>query len=545
MLDRLRSAWQATVDNHTTLRTVFLWEGLTQPTQVVRQEEEVPFRIHDWTSAGLDIGPALDAFALQRRQEGFDLSSAPLMDIDLVIHEDGPPHLIWNFHHLVLDGWSAVMVLDEVLDRYHGNPPPAAPPFRNYVAWLQQQDHSAAAAHWQQVLKGFGTASFNQLSRSSESPLFVHQQESMALEPQTWAALSARAREFRCTPNTLVQAAWSVVQSAYSNSPDVVFGVTTSGRPADLLGVDTIAGLFLSTLPFRVNLEPERDLGAWLPDIQRQQLSLNEYQFSSLADIIRNSNLASGSAIFDTILIFENFPGSATRHGELSVQNKTVFEQTDVPLTLMAGVSETLEVLAHFDSNRFTAAQVDGMLTHLQHVLGQMTTAATVGDLLTLPHDQQKELRLWASTPAPDTVAPNTVTREIIGDLFAAQAKRSPEVVAVRDDNREITYRELEEASNQLAHLLRASGLAGGDRVVVSVPRSVDLAVVLLAVVKAGCAYVPLDAKTPKARIRQIASEAGATLTIDDVFLAAPDLGNELTASPRLRLTHKRRPVTR
>ena len=256
-----KRAWQQVVERHPILRTLFLWERRDEPLQVVRRRVDLPCVQEDWRGLSpVEQQTRLQAYLEADRDRDFELSRAPLMRLALIRLAEEVFHFIWSRHHLLLDRWSSSLVLREVFafhqafqrgEDLHLEP---ARPYRDYIAWLRRQDRGRAEAFWREKLKDFAGPTALGIDRAPGGlpGEIVYDRQQLRLSGATTAALRSLARRQRLTLNTLVQGAWALVLSRYSGEEDVVFGVTVAGRPADLAGVESIAGLFINTLPVRV-----------------------------------------------------------------------------------------------------------------------------------------------------------------------------------------------------------------------------------------------------------------------------------------------------
>ncbi|MCP4660178.1 MAG: non-ribosomal peptide synthetase, partial [bacterium] len=272
------------------------------------------------------------------RDRGFELGAAPLMRLALFELGEGAFQFTWSFHHLYLDGWSQALVLGDMFRCYaalaQGRPPSLSRsrPYRDYIAWLERQDPEEAGSYWQELLRGFTSPTL--LGRQDDSPgeHRDYRQAGLRLSDASSSGLQSLARNHRLTLNTLVQGAWAVLLGRYSGQGDVVFGATVSGRPAELPGVESIAGLFINTLPVRVQVDPGEPLVPWLEQFQARQAELRRYEHSPLDQVQKWSGLPAGQALFDHILVFENYPvDSALRESPpgLEITEARPWEQTN------------------------------------------------------------------------------------------------------------------------------------------------------------------------------------------------------------------------
>jgi amino acid adenylation domain-containing protein/non-ribosomal peptide synthase protein (TIGR01720 family) len=535
-----QAAWQQVVDRHPALRTVFVWDGLAEPVQAALRQAELPWRLEDWRADE----PATQQRRLQDwlaedRRRGFALSEAPLMR--MALFQTGPERFefVWSSHHLLMDGWSLPIVLNEVFALYagrtHGQPRQLPPPqpFRSYLAWLQRQDLQQAEQFWRRTLAGFHTPTPLVVDRAQRPETATHgsAQQRIQLDPATTATLVAMARQAGLTLNTLIQGAWALLLSIYSGADDVVFGATVSGRPPELAGVEQIIGLLINTLPVRVLVEPGAPLTMWLHALQTRLAEMRQFEYSPLVQIQQWSEVAPGQPLFESIVVFENYPvdPSAAAEGAqipLQIGAPRMVERTNYPLTLISALEGALSLRLLYDEDRFDPAAIERMLGHLHTLLAAFATQPEqpVGWLSPLSAVERQLLSAWNATA---TAAP---LDRCVHHLAADQAERTPDVPAVIYADytpgapprlEQLSYDQLNRRANRLAHHLRALGVGPDTPVAVCLPRSCDLAVAVLGVLKAGGAYLPLDPAYPAERLSLMLHDAHAPLVVTRVQLAA------------------------
>ncbi len=526
-----KQVWQRAMESHAALRTLFMWERRDKPLQVVRQQVKLPWSEHDWRELSPDEQQQqLEAFLQADRAQGFDLAKAPLMRLTLIRLAEERYQFIWSFHHLLLDGWSASRLINEVFTQYEafqrGEDLLLIPsrPYRDYIAWLQRQDLSQAEAYWRQTLRDFATATRLPFDRSpgawsGSEQAYADQQ--VRLSPAITDALQALARQQQVTLNTLVQGAWAILLSRYGDQTDVVFGATVAGRPPDLAGVEAMIGLFINTLPVRVQVLPEVTLATWLKALQRQQAEARQYEYSPLAQVQSWSEIARGQALFESILVFENYPVSnpITTQGEsITIYNVRFFEKTNYPLTVTIEPEEALGLQFSYNSDCFDHATIGRILGHFQTVLAGMVAqpAARLSDLpLLTTAERQQILVEWNQTQA------DYPHEKCIHHLFEAQVEQTPEAMAVVFADQSLTYRELNRRANQLAHYLQSLGVGPEKLVGICLERSLELMVAVLGVLKAGGAYVPLDPTHPPERLAFMVADTQAPLLLTQTRFVA------------------------
>ncbi|GAA4791374.1 non-ribosomal peptide synthase/polyketide synthase [Streptomyces ziwulingensis] len=520
-------AWQEVADRTPALRTSVHWQGLPHPVQVVHHRAELPVTHLDWR--GLTPGrraEATERLLAEDRAAGMELTAAPLTRVTLAALPGDEVLLLWSSHHLILDGWSTGQLLTEVCERYAARtggpaaPPPPRRPFADFLRWLSEQDEQAAERHWSDLLAGFGEATPLPYDRT---PAEAHRARSESavhheLDPDVSGRLRETAARGGLTVNTVVQAAWALLLARHSGREDVVFGTTVSGRPAELPGVDTMIGMFINTVPTRVRV-PDGDVLPWLRQLQERQSDARHVDFLSLARIQALSEVPAGRALFDSMVVFENYPvdESATARTGVAVEEVRADDATTFPLCLRAHLSDRLGFDLAYDAALFDRATVERAAARLAALLTRLADGldGRVTDLDPLTAADRELLARW------NTTARRQPPRSPVA-LFAEQARRTPDARALSDGDREVTYRELDGWSDRVAAALLADGLAAEDRVALLMDRRAELVVAQLAVLKAGGAYLPVDTRAPGERRAALLAQAGVTasLTADRVAAA-------------------------
>ncbi|QIR37149.1 amino acid adenylation domain-containing protein [Tolypothrix sp. PCC 7910] len=506
-------AWQQVVAKHSIFRTAFVWENEQQPLQVVYRQVKVSVEIHDWQELSTQQQQQqLENFLQSQQQQGLSLSQAALMRLNLIKCSADKYQFIWNSHHILLDGWSLPLVFQDLLQLYQAIsqgeslPEQSTKSYRNYIAWLQQQDLTLAEEFWREKLKGFTaptplTVDKPLSNRKQQKSSYSEQQ--IQLTAQATSALQNFTRQHQLTINNLVQATWAMLLCRYSRETDVVFGATVSGRPPALTGVESMVGLFINTLPVRVQFSSETQVLDLLKNLQTQQVESEQFSYSSLVEIQGWSEVPRGRSLFESIVVFENYPvdaASATRsqnHG-FSIDSIHAVEQTNYPLTVIAIPREQFLVKISYDNSRFDDATITRMLGHFQILLEGIVSnpEERISELPLLTKPEQQQLLVeWNNTHV------DYPRDKFIHQLFEEQVNKTPNAIAVVFENQQLTYQELNTRANQLAHYLQSLGVSADTLVGICVERSLEMVVGLLGILKAGGAYVPLDPDYPTERL--------------------------------------------
>ncbi|WP_414526626.1 amino acid adenylation domain-containing protein [Nodularia chucula] len=531
-LAAFRQAWQRVVERHSVLRTAFHYSELEKPLQVVYDYVDLPWQELDWCDfEATEQEAKLTEFLERDCNCGFDVQQPPLMRCAVIRLEANKYQFIWSHHHLLMDGWCNGILLTEVFTLYKALcqgqylilPPPT--PYGSYILWLQQQNPEQAESYWHKHLQdftaptvlgigdwGLGTGDWEEVEERKSLLTTSHS----ALLSQQTETLQNFVRQHRLTLNTLVQGAWALLLSRYSGENDVVFGTTVSGRPPELPQVESIVGLFINTLPVRVDVDGQAELIPWLQQLQGEQVEREQYSYSSLVDIQGWSSVPRGTPLFESLLVFENYPVSIESviksfDQTLQIEDTQGFEKTNYPLALTVIPGEQLLFKVSYDICYFDAETISRLLGNLETLLISMVKNPEQRlAQISILTDQERKLILeeWNQTTQ---IYPNLC----IHQLFEAQVERTPDEIALVFGEECLSYRELNNKANQLAHYLQQLGVKPETTVGICLERSPEMLISMLGVLKAGGVYLPLDPAYPDERVRWILDDAkvGVMLT--------------------------------
>jgi amino acid adenylation domain-containing protein len=553
-----REAWTRVVHRHPVLRTFFVWEGRDEPVQCVCTRVQVPWQDRDWREG---IEPSrqrlthqqLAAYLAADRARAFCFNEAPLVRFHLLRLERSAFQFVWSFHHILMDGWSLSMLVREAfaIYRHLTQATPLqledSPPYRDFVVWNLRQDHANARESWRQRLRGFRTPTALRLDAPPEGTKETDESanpEWIRLSEPATARLRNTAKRCRCTLSTLVQAAWAMLLRCYSGESDLVFGVTIAGRAANLPRVDRMIGLFINTLPVRICIGAADRLSTLLADLMRQQIQRDELSYCSLAEVQAVSEVSGGTPLFDSIIVFENYPIDTPLSGAddpLAINNFEFFERTGYPLTLLVMPHDELTLKLSYDVSRFNRASVVRLLRNVGMLLENIAINpdGRVGDYEIRSRDDLALIREINRTEAAWDLAKPVHARieqqaELTPDAVALLVPATPATgQAVGESVREITYSELNRRANRVAHLLRRRGVQQDQPVGIYMERSADLVIGLLGIWKAGGAYVPLDPSYPADRIQYMLRDARPRVVLTQQHLLS---SLDQTAADRVAL---------
>ncbi|MFI6652172.1 amino acid adenylation domain-containing protein [Streptomyces sp. NPDC050529] len=517
--ERMRRAGQALLERHAGLRAAFVNQADGDLVQVIpAAAATLPWQHLDLSGhAEAESTESFERFLAEDRDAHFDVDTPPLIRLALVTLEPGRFELVLTVHHALADGWSAPLLLQDLLQLYgsHGDASglPATRSYGEFLAWYTRQDRDEAARAWAAELEGVDEPTLLVPGATIEDGL---DQIEIGLPLDVSEALNRRALELGITINTVIQGAWALLLGQLTGRQDVVFGATVSGRPAAVTGVESMVGMFINTLPVRVAHQPGDTLTELLTRLQGRQAALLEHHHYSLTEIQQAVGV---QTLFDSLVVFESYPvdeegiGAATEAADgIVIGGMRTSNGTHYPLALMAAVEKNLQFLLQFTPSAFdrdTVAEYGARFVRILEQLaadpGQRTARLDVLE----PAERDRLLVEFNDTavPTPDV----TIT-----GLVEARAAEHPDEVAVVAGTESLTYREVDARADSLARELAGRGVGPESVVAVSLPRSAELVVALLAVLKAGGAYLPVDPKYPSHRLAAIFDEARPRLVLTD-----------------------------
>ncbi|MEU9166475.1 amino acid adenylation domain-containing protein [Streptomyces sp. NPDC048420] len=531
----VRAAGQALLDRHPNLRACFRRREAASPLQIVPADVELPWAEQDLS--GLEDADRESAWGRvldEERARRFDLARPPLLRYLLVRWTPDRYRLVITNHHILLDGWSKQLLVREFTALYAGEHPtalPPTPPYRDYLGWLTRQDRAAAESAWQQALEGAEEPTLLAPAAATGTTVLPHELVVELPESATAAAETA-ARKLGITLNTLVQGAWGVLLGRLTGRTDTAFGQTVTVRPPELRNVASMVGFCINTVPTRVRWNDGDTINEFLTTLQERQAALLPHQHLGLADIRR----ATGTGdLFDTLLAFESHP-AATGPGGDRVTQLTGRDATHYPLTLAVLPAHHLALRLSYRPDLYDETGARTLLDRFATVLAQLTgdPSRRVGEVEALLPGEREQLTSGGEvTSAVPSVA--------LTDLFARQAARTPDATAVVHGETRLTYAELDARASELASVMISRGAAPERRVALALPRSADLVVAILAVLKTGAAYVPLDPEYPAERLAYMLTDSAPVLLLSTREVA-PNL--PATAVPVLALDDQRPPAS-
>jgi amino acid adenylation domain-containing protein len=518
--DAFRGAWQRLAARHPVLRTSFHLDATPEPLQKVHSSVELPWSEHDWRGLGGEaLEDAMRAFLRADRAAGFRPDEAPLARLALFRVADGVYRLLWTSHHALFDGHSRRILLREVFDDYQasvGGPAFSSPErrsFGEYVGWLEGAEPPDSRAFWEEELRGFEPP--GPLGVQGDGGGGASRERHLAeLSTELAAGLRRLAGRREITLNAVLQGAWALLLSRYTGDDDVVFGATRWCRRGGFAGDEEVVGLLSNTLPLRIRLDPRRSVADTLDGVRARWVRMRPHERTHLTRIREWGGVPGGTPLFETSFGFESETVQDALHRLGPGWRRRTFDLLQwvgSPLTVIVkgGARISLEML--YDPARFGREAIGRMGEHFAAVLRAFVAdpGQPLGRIAILAPAERRRLLHELNPPA--TPGPRSTT---IHACFRAQAARTPDASAVVFGEEALTYRQLERRANRLAHRLARLGVGPDARVGVLLERGVELVVSILAVLKAGGCYLPLDPGYPAGRLALMLADGGARVLL-------------------------------
>ncbi|GAA0372815.1 non-ribosomal peptide synthase/polyketide synthase [Bacillus horti] len=510
------------IARHEVFRSLFIVDKVKQPQQVVLRERKITVAYQDITDIAQEEKLSfIQQYKLEDRERSFDLAKDVLTRLAVIKTGDHSYTWIWSYHHIVMDGWCLSTVFNELMSIYESKKKGQSVqleknvPYSRYIQWLQEQDRDEALTYWESYLSGYNEqAALPRWKNHAQRERYEQGQFSFYLSEVLTSQLIQLAAKQHVTLNTLVQTAWAILLQKYNHTDDVVFGAVVSGRPASIKGIEKMVGLFINTIPVRVK-SGEGAFTDLLKEVQQGALGAEEHSFVPLYEIQNKSILK--QQLFDHILVFENVPiqkSSAATSTELEelqfqINDFEAFEQTSYDFDVTIGPSKELFVKFSYNSFIHEASMIKQIASHFQHILAQVAVdpLIQIADIDILTPSERKTIDSFNYKKAE-------LPQLTVHQLIEEQAINNPNQTAVYYRDKKISYQEINRKANQIARHLKKIGSQHEELVGVLMDRSPQMLEAILAIWKAGGAYIPIDPEYPTSRILTILEESNARFVI-------------------------------
>jgi non-ribosomal peptide synthase protein (TIGR01720 family) len=516
-------SWQFVLRNHTILRSAFYSDAFDVPVQCVFKEVELPVEILDLRRlADEEQVVAINNYKAADRKKGFDFKNPPLLRLAFVQLSDNRYNMICTLHHIVVDGWSLPIIVEELLRTYEelANHREVIinneDKFEDYIRYLESRDISEEEAYWRNYIHEIDRSTmlpFISPTADRNSGIGEFKIEYLKIDAATTLKVQSFAKHYRLTTNTLMQGVWFHLLHHYSGNDKVTFGITVSGRPNDLPNIEKRVGMFINTIPLKSVRKEGQNLVKWLQSLQQDQVLSRQYQYAPLHNIQSWSSVQGD--LFDTLFVFENYPlskAALSNNWQLKLENVHANGQTNYPLSIQISGTDEIRIGFGYNSDLLDTVYVKEIMHHFQHVLLQFTEIneeTKLDDIRILTPTEEQRLLIEFNSTAVEYPDNKTVV-----ELFEQQVLQTPGNTALIFNDTRITYSELNAKANKLARYLRNKGVKEETLVPLCIDRGVEMVVGILGILKAGGAYVPIDTEYPLDRISYMLQDSTADFAI-------------------------------
>lgn len=512
-----KKAWKVVCHTNEVLRTVIRWEKLDEPVQIVLKDKEIPIRVLDLSEEYKEKQPVLpDKIIKDDRNETIDLTKDPLR-ITLCMLNGRQSEMVITFHHILYDGWSNAIVLREFLETYNrlskGEKPGTIEKtkYKEFFKWYRRQDKHKQREFWKSYLHGFETRTLLPYDKSKLEDIRNVETIEVEITQTLKHQLDTCWQNHNLTVSTLIYTAWGLLLQKYNNADDIIFGTAVSGRTPVLKGIDDIVGLFMNTLPLRLRATKDNTVVEIFHLISNHLKERNDYEHSSFVEIKKLSAVGSDGELFDSLIIIDNYPLYLDKNlsdiGHLTIHSYEIFEMTNFDLTWQVLLFDNMKINLHYNKDLFEVETVKRLANHFINLLKEIANhpSQKVSEIGMLSESEKEKILLEFNNSPVDYPGDKTIQQ-----LFQEQAARTPLNKAVQFKDRWLTYKELNVRSNQLAYRLIENGVADGSKVALMFPRSINMIVGMLGILKANAACIPLDISYPRERIGFIIQDSQA-----------------------------------
>ncbi|MEC1536488.1 non-ribosomal peptide synthase/polyketide synthase [Bacillus sonorensis] len=540
--DILEKSFNEIVKRHEILRASFEYEVVEEPRQIIIENRKIDFYYYDIAkNSPAQKDRLIERYINEDREKGFDISEDTLMRVYLIKTDGQSYQLVWSHHHILLDGWCLGIIMGELFAIYENIVKGEAhrlkepKPYSDYIKWLEKQDKDEARQYWHKYLQGYEEqAQIPKLKNSKNGSRYDRQEKVISFSKQLTNQIKQVASGNSVTVHTVLQTIWGLVLAKYNNIEDVVFGTVVSGREAKVDGIEDMIGLFINTIPTRIKFDQSKGMNDVLKTVQAEAIESNRYNYMNLAEVQALSGLKKD--LIDHILVFENYEveDQLLEQNQMEtgfqVKGISAAEQSNYSFSMSATPGERLTLVLTYDGNVYDAEIINNIENHIKRAVEQVAANENrkISEIDILSEQEKRTVLYDFNDTAADYPKDSTIHQ-----LFEEQAKRTPEQIAVVFEEEKLTYRELNERSNQLAGLLRELGVTPNKIVGVMAERSAEMIIGIMAVLKSGGAYLPIDPEYPEDRIKYMLEDSGIDILLKktgrqiNVDLTCIDMGKQ------------------
>ncbi|MGL4697490.1 amino acid adenylation domain-containing protein [Enterococcus larvae] len=505
----LQQSLDSIIGRYDILRTNFYYNNIKKMRQVVKKEKTEIINYIDISDENeQEQKMVIRNCKKEDKNRNYDLSKDNLIRITLFKRAEKLYSMIISFHHIIMDGWSSGIVLNEFFEVYDHLvkdkkivlEEPVS--YKAYIEWINRQDQELLIHYWKNYLKGYEVqAQIPIISYKKSSDDYDLRSLSLTIDSQKVKELVALSNENKITLSTTIQTAWGLLLQKYNNTDDVVFGTVVSGRPTEIEGIEKMVGLMINTVPVRVRSKPEMSFIELLRLVNEETLVSQKYHYGSLAEIQSASILK--NKLIDHVLVYENYPPMEMKESkeQLIIENIETFEQSNYDFSIIVLPGNELQFKFYYNNQVYEDEYIKGVADNFEKLVSEilLNSESKIENLTIL--SEKEKTRLFIDFNDTETTQNRNQT---VVELFEEQVEKNPNHIAVVYGNQKLTYKELNDKANILANNIRKKGILKEDYVAVIAEKSLEMIIGIYGIMKSGAAYVPIDIAYPNERIQYI-----------------------------------------
>jgi iturin family lipopeptide synthetase B len=511
----LEKSFQGLVDKHDALRTVFVYNRLREQKQIVLKGKTARINYKDYSMLE-DIQSSIEQMMLNEINEPFKLEKDILVKLSVFKVKDNTHYLIWSYHHIVLDGWSIPIITRDLFDLYISNmknetvSTKSFGEFGEFIRYVKNKNKEEAKDYWTAYLSDYDGETNLPEKSLVDRESYIVRESVMDIDNMISEKLAEITQKEKITLNNLIESVWGVVLQRYNNLDDVIFGKVVSGRNVPIEGVENIAGLFINTIPVRVKSNGNTAIIDLAKEIKNNSIEAEKYDYYSLAEIQRAT--AHKRDLINNILVFQNYYIDDVRKNikeETGIDinfNKTR-EQTKYNLNVEVEFNEEIRIRLRYNEGLYDHETIKIVGQSIYNVLIQIAEnpEIKINDLEIVNKEEINKIVYGFNDNKKDFDED-----KLLHMILEEKAEKHPEKIAVSYENKEITYRSLNEGANRRARYFKEKSIEKEDLIAILLPRCPDMMEIILGGWKIGAAYIPMDLKYPLERMATIMKDSDA-----------------------------------
>lgn len=512
------------ITKHDIFRTNFVAEKIKEPVQVVFKERSSKVYFEDVSQLSEEeILVYVENFKIRDIEKGFDLTKDNLMRISIIKTSEQEYKIIWSHHHIIMDGWCLGIVIKEFFEYYNtlvnGKTIPIikGPQYGEFIKWIKAQDKDKAHEFWNKYLENYeNKISLPKLDNSKVNKNEKHEEVNFKINEELTSSLITLAKQNEATINMLIQSIWGVLLQKYNNVDDVVFGGIVSGRPYELEEVEKIVGLFINNVPIRIRCNKDTTFLQLIGELKENSHLLERFNYASLAEIQAKTKLK--QELIDHIVVFENYPmdkmDQVLDNGEkceFILKNFEAFDQTHYNLDVVIVPSKDLTVKIRYNPSIYERNFIKNIEKHFNKVLKCIlqNIEIKINDIELVSDEEKNKITSNFNNTKVEYLKDRSIC-----DMFEEQVEKNTDNIAIVFGDETLTYKELNEKANKLAWKLKEKGVSNNTIVGIMTERSVNMVIGMMAILKSGGAYVPIDLDYPKERVKYLLEQSKTSLLL-------------------------------